>query len=405
MSNTDRVNFFVLDRESFYDTGNKNIKKVVSILNKDKLVIIKWLKNIWKINFIKEFISKTKLNNNYFYFNKSDDISNTVSVWYDLEYLLNEYTKLYKNPKIIILQDISKIEWVKDFISKIYKENYKTILIWNTIKIWWIKELEIHADIDLVSDNIKSSLKYGSLNEVKSLDSNDVKKKYLNLSVSDIFLNDIFKNYWVKSIELYIFTMKYLANNSIHYSLRELQKKLDYIQKISLKTTIDYIDFSLQEKIIKRSYLYDLKNNKAITTKAKYYFSDNGIRNSLADFNLSNDILVENLIFNILELHNYDIYSWTFWNFDFAFYWILRDNWYIDEHDKHSWAEKIYIHITNQNSKEEIKKEISKFQKIWDGFKKYILIKNIEDLWFKKTHYDDVEVVEIDEFLIRFEKK
>jgi predicted AAA+ superfamily ATPase len=74
---------------------------------------------------------------------------------------------------------------------------------------------------------------------------------------------------------LYIFTITFLSKNNYFYSLRELQKKLNEINKISLKTTIDYIDFSIQSKIIKRCYKYDIKNEKEITSKAKYYFNDN----------------------------------------------------------------------------------------------------------------------------------
>jgi predicted AAA+ superfamily ATPase len=69
--------------------------------------------------------------------------------------------------------------------------------------------------------------------------------------------------------------MTYLAHNNTYTSLRDLHKKLDNIQSISLKTVIDYVDFSIQEKILKRVYKYDLKNNKTITSKGKYYFSDN----------------------------------------------------------------------------------------------------------------------------------
>jgi len=74
---------------------------------------------------------------------------------------------------------------------------------------------------------------------------------------------------------LYNFVISYLAKNNSFTSLRELHKNLNSINKISLKTVIDYIDFSIKAKIIKRVYKIDLKTNKKITTKAKYYFTDN----------------------------------------------------------------------------------------------------------------------------------
>jgi predicted AAA+ superfamily ATPase len=68
--------------------------------------------------------------------------------------------------------------------------------------------------------------------------------------------------------------LSFLSKNNIFLSLRELQKKLDVNKSISLKTTMDYIDFSIQSKIIRKMYKYDLKLNKYISSRVKYYFTD-----------------------------------------------------------------------------------------------------------------------------------
>lgn len=386
-----RKNFFILDKNSYYNTDNKNIKKVVDILNKDRLIIIKWIKNIWKINFIKEFIEKTKISKNYFYFNKSKDVENNISVSQDLENLLNEYIKLYKIPKIIILQDISKIDWIKNFIWKIYKEKYKIILIWNTIKIWWIKEIEIFANIELNIENLETSLKYWTINEIVNINFDELKEKYLNLITSDIILNNIVINYWIKNLYLYNLTITYLSYYNNFISLRELHKKLDNIQNISLKTVIDYIDFSLQEKIIKKMNIYNLKTNKKIKSKVKYYFSNNWIRNSLSNFELTKDILVENLIYNILEKNDYKIYWGLNWNFEFTFFWKNKET-----------KQKIYIHISNKTNEVELKKEVNKFFKIKDEYIKYILVEDIEKLKLSERKFGSVKILEIDDFLINY---
>ena len=383
-----RKNFFTIDREKYINCNTTNIKKVVEVLNKDRLVIVSWMKAIWKTNFIKEFIHKTNSNNSYFYFNKSDDIDNNINNIENLETLLNEYIQLYRKPTIIILQNIHKIDWIKDFIKIIYNSNYKTIIVWNNVQISWIQDIEILAKVKINDLDIDNSLKYWSINEINQLETKELKEKFLKLTINDIFLNGIFKNFWVKSINLYIFTMTFLANNNLLFSLRDLQKKLNTIQKISLKTTIDYIDFSLQVKILKRVYKFDIKSNKPITSKAKYYFTDNWIRNWLSSFSIDNDILNENLIFNILEYNNYRIYSWLNWKFEFTFFWENKTS-----------KEKIYIHITQHRQKDEIKKEINKLLKIWESWDKYLLVENISKIWIKKLRYDSVKIMEITEFL------
>jgi hypothetical protein len=67
------------------------------------------MKNIGKINTIKEYLVKYKLINNYFYFNKSNDLENKITNHLELLNSINDYIQLYKIPKIVILQNISKI--------------------------------------------------------------------------------------------------------------------------------------------------------------------------------------------------------------------------------------------------------------------------------------------------------
>lgn len=400
-----RRNFFIIWQQDFYTTKNNKINEIVKIINSDKLAILNWMRNIWKLNFIKELLSITWVNNNYFYFNKSDDIENFIADWESLNNLLNEYIQLYKKPNIIILQNIGNINWIKEFIEKIYWDWHKILLVWNSIKIWWIKEIEIlniYNNEDLQLDNI---IKYWNLRDIKSIESDIIKKNYLKNTTSDIFTQEIFNIFSVKNISLYYFTLTYLAYNNTFVSLRELQKNLDSINNISLKTLIDYVNFSMRAKIIKRVYKYDLKKKKEITSKAKYYFTDNGIRNSLANFDLNNKILVENLIFNILEYNNYTIYSWVNWKFDFSFYIEKENKPLINVASEDTISiEKKYIHISRQTTKEELRKEVNKLLKIWKEWKKYLIVDSIEKLWIKKLRYDSVEILEVKEFIIKFLK-
>jgi len=56
---------------------------------------------------------------------------------------------------------------------------------------------------------------------------------------------------------------------------RELHRNIEETEKIALRTFMDYIDFSIQEKIIYKIELYDFKKEKIILNKYKYFFSDN----------------------------------------------------------------------------------------------------------------------------------
>ena len=187
----------------------------------------------------------------------------------------------------------------------------------------------------------------------------------------------------------YKYTISYLSRKNNSFSLRELNKWLCEHIQISLKTTIDYIEYSLQAKIIKNVCTYDLKKWKEISSKVKYYFTDIWVRNSLNWYSTGIQILTENLIYNELAKKGYIVYNGLNWAFDFTFYTTSQ---YVT-------GMNLYIHMSEAENKNELKKEINKLSKIKDKNKKYLIVKSIDELGIKKTNYDYVEIVEIEEFL------
>ncbi len=386
MNTNKRRNFFTLDLKDYYKTDSLNISRAKEILDNDQLLIITGMRHNGINNFIKEFINSTDSASSYFYFNSSLEDPNIELDDKYISFLLNEYSRLYKKPKYIALQNISKVKGIKDFITEVYKSGIKTMIVWNDIKVWGIKEIEIFSDMSITKENIDTKLNYWNIKEIDSLDSIKLKQKFLGLIKSDIFFVNIFKYFSIKNFDLYNSTLSFIAKNDSFISLREIQKQVSSFCNISLKTTIDYIDFSLQTKIIKKVSKFNIKTNKASSSKAKYYFTDNGIRNCLSDFNLDKDILTENLIFNKLEYNNFNVFSGYNWKFNFSFYW-----------EKDSF--KIYVHISKQDTKEELKKEVKKLLKIWDNNNKFLLVNNLEKFWIRKTEYDTVKIMDITDFL------
>ena len=377
------------------------IKRIIENLNRKSLIIISGTKNVWKVNVLKELLTRTSTTQSFFYFNKNIDKENKIKSSSDINELLNIFIKEYKTPQIIILHNTNKVDGIKNFISKIYKEKnsknkpkYKIILLWNNIKINGIEDVEIASKnsnqiLEEESGNIESISKYGTLEKVRSFvswEESFLKENYIELIKNDILLNDIFNTFSVKNIDLYNYTLSYLSKNNIFLSLRDLQKNLDINKSISLKTTMDYIDFSVQSKIIRKMYKYDIKTGKHISSKVKYYFTDLWIRNACNNFSVERHTLLENLIFNDLYTLNYEIYWWMNGKFDFSF--IAKSN------DK-----KIYIHLSRQTEKEEIKKEVRKLLKIWGDQDKYLIVEDIRDLWLKKTKYETVEILTLVDFL------
>lgn len=386
--NIDLINLIRLNRDYLVNRKisknyKKYLEKIVEHLNKEKIIIISWIKFSWKTEVVCDFINKTNIWEKVFYFNKELDYNNLIKNNLELENLLNVYLECNKNIKYLIFQNISNIDWIKNFISKIYKSEYKIIIVWNDIKIPNITEIEIK---NKVSDKINNDLFYWNIWKTYYLSDTFFKKEYIILNKDSILLNKIYKLKSVKNIFLYNYTITFLAKINIFKSNRDILKEVNENINIAPKTLYDYIDFSISEKIITKIDLYDLKNNKIINWKSKYYFNDNWIRNSLKNFELDIDILKENLIFIYLYYNDFDIFWWKNWNFEFSF--IARKN-----------EETIYIHLSKEVEKNEIKKEINKLLKIWNNNKKYLIIDSFEKSWIKKYIYDSVEIIEIENLL------
>ncbi|MDD3144950.1 MAG: AAA family ATPase [Candidatus Gracilibacteria bacterium] len=359
------------------------LEKIVNHINKEKIIIITGLKNIGKTEIISDFIAKTKIQDRFFYFNKDLDFDNIIKDNYSLDNLFNVYLDLYKNTKYIILQNISQINGIKEFLGKIHKSDYKIIIIGNDIKIPNITEIEIKNNL---SENIENDLLYGNIGKSYQLTDTIIKKEYIKLIVDNIFLNKIINLKLVKNIFLYKLILTKIAKLDCFIFQRELHRNIEETEKIALRTFMDYIDFSIQEKIIYKIELYDFKKEKIILNKYKYFFSDNGIRNSLSNFNLDKNILIENLIFIKLNYNNYLINGGLNGIFEFSFIATKNDT-------------KIYIHISKETERQEINKEMNKLQKVPGKAKRYLVINNIDKLNLKKYIYDDVELIGAEELL------
>lgn len=375
-----------------FRSHRKYLKKLTNLLNKDRMVILSWHHKSWKLSFIKDFLLKTQLDNKVFFFHKEYLLSEVIT-WNTLIDHFNESLKYNNNIRLIVLSDFNKITDIKNFIQFIYnhENKFKIILIWNSIQIPWISELEYLPKINTHLDH-SEIISHWILPEVVHSNSNNLMRNYLDLIVSDMYTKEIFIPFSIKDIEMYQLTMTYLSKLNTHISLRELQKWLSEIQHITLKTTIDYINFSLRSKIIKPVHKYDFKKQKIISSRIKYYFTDNGIRNSISKYSLSHYQLKENLLYQLLTYNWNKVYSGLNGTFDFTFYWISE-------------SDNLCLHYSQVTEKSELKKEINKLNKVPVDWKKYIVIDLIEDLWIKKLQYDNIEIIEYQDVFQKLQTK
>lgn len=394
---------FIVNNQKYLENSilflkNGDLKnKISKSIEQNPITIVWWLRSKLQTSIISDMIKNSVYKNDFLYINKNLDYKNLIFNGEKLKDLFNFYENRYKKARVLILENTWDIDWIKNFISYIYKQDIKIIIIWNDIEIWWIEKININwfsiKDLkksDLYDYSITNILKYGNSEEIILSDNVFLKERFLELYKNDIIYN-LVKSFSIKNINLYEYTITYLSLYNDFISLRELHKKINKNLKLALLSCMEYIDYSLRSSIIEKINNYDIKNNKTLVQKAKYFFTDLWFRNNLNTYKTDNHSLKENLVYNELKKTWYSVEWWVFWAFEFSFI-VRKEN------------EISYIHISKEKQKNEIIKEMRKIQKAYQYNstnieKVYILVENLEWVGFKKTKKDDVELVDFEEFI------
>lgn len=149
--------------------------------------------------------------------------------------------------------------------------------------------------------------------------------------------------------------------------------------------------------MIQKANRYDVKGKKYISTPAKYYFTDMGLRNTRLNFRqFEENHIMENIIYNELLIRGYNV--------DVG---VVEYSYYEDKKRKQKQLEVDFV--CNQGSKriyiqsalalptvEKEEQEQQSLSKIKDSFKKIIIVKD------GPTHYNEsgILILNLFEFLM-----
>jgi len=171
-----------------------------------------------------------------------------------------------------------------------------------TLTLFPISQLELGFDLNnsILRANLEEYLIYGQYPDVLNLQNKLDKQLFLKDLVDSYLLKDILALEKVKNSKLLFDLLRLLAFQvGSEVSLSELATKIG----IDYKTVARYLDLFEKSYIIfeLRGFSRNLRNE--INTKSKYYFYDNGVRNSIIssfnDLDLRQDTgqLWENFLF------------------------------------------------------------------------------------------------------------
>lgn len=361
-----------------YRNFSKELNTLTDILNKNSLVTLTWLKHTGRTSLISLMLEKTNKYNDTFYYNAELDTLWSIKNKDNFIILFDLYVRINGTPKIIVLQNMNNIEWIKQLILQLYKtKKYKILLVWNNIQIEWVNNIELFPL--WITDNIEKNKRWG-LPAVRVIPENSYKDLLLTSIRNDILMVDIIEAYNIKNVTLYINVLSYLSEINNYSSIREIHRNLwDHQIDISHLTLIDYLASATNTKILSKCYRYDMKSKKEISSKVQYYFGDVWIRKTFAHTEIA---LSQNLLYIELLSKWYTVQWWINWKFIFDFY-------------VNKWDSKLCIHFESSRNKSEIRKTARKLAKIDTWAMKFVVVESKENIeWMRKFEEQWVKIVE-----------
>ena len=157
----------------------------------------------------------------------------------------------------------------------------------------------------------KSYYTYGGLPQLLSLETNLKKEIFLKNLYESVYLKDIIERHKIRNQHEFEELTKVIASSiGSPCNPQKLSNTFKSVKNINIdsKTISSYLSHMEDAFMIEKSVKYDIKGKKYISTLAKYYFQDLGLRNSLLDFRqLEESHIMENVIYNELRSRKFRV--------------------------------------------------------------------------------------------------
>ena len=160
-------------------------------------------------------------------------------------------------------------------------------------------------------DRLDEYMRFGGLPIVALMSNNEKKIRYLKEVGEKIYLSDLRQRHNIKNSTEFDELLDILASGI--GTLTNAQKLSNTFKTInhtaiSANTIKKYIDYYVDAFLLQRARRYDIKGKKYISTPAKYYFCDIGLRNARIDFRqIEPTHIMENIVFNELISRGFQV--------------------------------------------------------------------------------------------------
>lgn len=253
-----------------------------------------------------------------------------------------------------------------------------------------------------IEQSLNDYMQYGGLPQVVTFANDSERRDFLENLFAHTYLKDIKERYSIQLDsdleELVSVVASGIGGLTNPLKLQNTFKSVKH-SSISQETIKKYLDYLQEAFLIEKAIRYDIKGRNYISTPAKYYFEDLGLRNARLNFRQTEQThLMENLLYNELRMRGYavDVGQVTL-NEKNAEGKSERKNLEVDFVCNKGY-ERIYIQSAFALPTEEKRdQEVNSLKRLSDGFQKMVIVGGLQP-----TYRDDdgIWIVNIYDFLL-----
>ena len=314
-------------RQSYLD-------KIERYLGKDTIIILTGQRRIGKSYILRQFRDKVSQNLefNVIFIDKEKHEFDDIKTYQDLNAYIDERRNKSKT-NYILIDEIQDIEEFEKSVRSYYEEPDVEIVVTgsnskmlssdlSTLIGGRYKEIYIQAlsyeefmlfhQLPDSDDTLAKYIQFGGLPGLvkMGLDEQDA-REYQQDVYHTVLLKDVIMRNQIRNVPFLENLVRFLADNTGKIISANSIAKYMKSQGDSVTSTviINYTKFLCDAYLIHKVNRYDIHGKKLFESNDKFYFEDNGLRNTLAGGSREGDIekVIENIIYNHLIRLGYEV--------------------------------------------------------------------------------------------------
>lgn len=314
----------------------------------------------------------------------------------EFEDVLNSYIKV-KNADVYVTGSNSKL-LSKDIVTEF--RGRSTEIRVHPLSFVEYLSVSKHAN---AYDALREYMVYGGMPYTLTYERAEDKANYLKSLFRRVYLKDIQERYDIRNdndleelVDVIASSIGSLTNPT------KLQNTFKTVKNSTLKdvTIKNYLGLLEDAFLIEKSVRYDIKGKKYISTPAKYYFEDLGLRNARLNFRqVEESHLMENLIYNELRMRGYSVDVGQVETFEKNSEGkTIRKNFEVD-FVCNLGAKRFYVQSAlDMPTPEKVEQETNSLLRVNDSFQKMIIVGGLAPSYINE---DGIVIINIIDFLTK----